>query len=276
MHATRVHRDSRLGDTAQINPQSLTMQVSTFMTANPITIDCDSSVQEALRWMDDLNVRHLPVIGDGKLVGVLSNRDLLEARKGTVRDVMCAEVATIAPEDTVVSVCTEVVQRGISCMPVVENAALVGIVTEFDLMKAFVRACDEGKLAGDIDPPIRQLMSSKVMGIEVTDRLLDAEAALAALNVHHAPVLRDGSLVGFLSDRDLRRAKGLGLPPESSVQEVMTTDVRTLKSSDPLSAAAKEMIEFRFSALPIVDVQLVGILSSRDVLDHCMNTLRVE
>jgi CBS domain-containing protein len=167
-------------------------------------------------------------------------------------------------------------QRGISCLPVVEEDALVGIVTEFDLMQAFVRTCAEGRLSGDIDPPIEQLMTGKVMGVEVTDRLVDAEAALAALGVHHAPVLSDGVLVGFLSDRDLRRAKGRGMAPESAVDGIMTKNAKTLRPSDQLSTAARAMIEFKFSALPIVDLKLVGILSSRDVLDHCMNTLRAE
>jgi len=248
------------------------MQVSTFMTRDPITIGSDASLEEALLRMDEHDVRHLPVVDHGALVGILSNRDVLEAPSGVVRDVMHKRVVTANPEDSAVAISVEVVLRGIGCLPVVEGRTLIGIVTELDLLRVFVRACRAGTLSGDVDPPVRALMTRRVISLETTDRLLDAEAVLSTLKVRHAPVVH-GRLVGIVSDRDLRRARGKGMGDDARVEAIMTRDVQTLSPADPLSRAAELMLDFKFSALPVVDGELVGILSSSDVLDHCMNTL---
>ena len=250
------------------------MRVSTFMTADPITIGSDARLSEALLRMDDHDVRHLPVVDEGALVGVLSNRDVLDAPDGLVRDVMQKRVVTAAPDESAGSLSTEVVLRGLGCLPVVRDGELVGIVTEFDLMRVFVRSCRAGMLSGEGDPPIEQLMTRRVVGVEATDRLKDAEAVLATIDVRHAPVVQQGRLVGIISDRDLRRARGGGVAAETPVEQIMTRNVRTLTSAHPLSEAAELMTEFKFSALPIVDGEVIGILSSSDVVDHCMKMLR--
>jgi CBS domain-containing protein len=99
-------------------------------------------------------VRHLPVLDDGRLVGIVSHRDLLAAsltkaldfdpasrrsflRSIEVAEVMTREVATIGPEATVADAARLMVRRKIGCLPVLDTAGkLVGLVTETDLISA--------------------------------------------------------------------------------------------------------------------------------------------
>ena len=229
--------------------------------------------------MDDLRIRHRPVVDAGKLVGVLSDRDLLEIPEGSglVSEVMHADVATVTPDTSSVTLAVEIVMRGIGCLPVLENETLVGIVTELDILRAYAGVAREGKLTGNVDPPIETLMTKNVRTLAPTDTLADAFALLKELNARHAPVVSEAKLLGILSDRDLRRAHGNGLPNETPVADVMTKDVRTLEPSEVLSKAAELMVEHRISALPVVgsdEGELVGILSSTDVVEHCLGTLR--
>lgn len=259
------------------------------MTADPVTIPVEAKLSEALRRMDEHRVRHLPVVRDGQLVGILSDRDLFEVTGGlaaaeadelaatTVEDIM-HEPVTAHPDDSVVAISVEVVLRGIGCLPVVQDRRLVGIVSECDLLRLFYRVSQVGELAGDVDPPIREHMTQRVVTLRASDTLADALEVRRSVDIRHLPVVEEGHLVGLVSDRDLRRALGKRLDErETSIEELMVRDVRTLGPSDPLSAAASIMVERKISALPIVAVktgELVGILSSTDLLDHCMNTLR--
>ncbi len=98
------------------------MRVRDFMTLAPITVEPDTSVENALALMDEYCVRHLLVVEQGRLVGVLSNRDLLgltgwkilgpEDSLGDsprfVAQVMHADPVTIDPQDEVIAAAVEV------------------------------------------------------------------------------------------------------------------------------------------------------------------------
>jgi CBS domain-containing protein len=250
------------------------MQVSTFMTTAPVTITPDAKLTEALALMDEHRVRHLPVVDGDLLVGVVSDRDALESPDSRVFEVMRSKVMTVGPDETVVSISVEMSVGRVGCLPVVDTGKLVGIVTEFDLIRLYTMVCQQDGMSGEVDPPIERIMTHQVVGLEATDRLADAEAAIATIDVRHAPVVSNGRLIGIISDRDLRRARGEGLPSDRPIADVMSQNVRTLAPADSLSAAAKLMTEFKISALPIVAGELLGIVTSSDIIDHCMETLR--
>lgn len=263
------------------------MEVARFMTRDPLTVEPGDSLRAALDLMDEHRVRHLPVVRGERLVGVVSDRDLLEATGGSVpsddarldgtrvESVMQTQPAYVNPEDSVVTVSVEVALRAIGCLPVVDRERLVGIVTEFDLLELLTAASRDGALSGEVDPPVRTRMTPGVRTLEESDSLGDALAHRAELEIRHLPVLSEGRLVGMVSDRDLRRAKGQGLPDSSPIEDLMAHGVCSLPPDAPLSQAAALMTERKISAIPVLEEErLVGILTTSDVLDHCINTLR--
>lgn len=95
---------------------------------------------------------HFPVLDDGELVGVLSQRDLFHATLGSVmkygekaegaylatvavKEVMSAPPVTVGPAATIGETARLMVDRKIGCLPVVERGKLVGLVTETDLLR---------------------------------------------------------------------------------------------------------------------------------------------
>ena len=121
-------------------------QVRARMSAPPITVQADSSYQRALRLMDDHRLHHLPVVNDtGLLVGIVTERDLLlaAAHYGTadieVAEIMHKGALTASPEMTIAQAAQLMLQKRIGGLPVVDaQQQVIGVITETDLLKAFV------------------------------------------------------------------------------------------------------------------------------------------
>jgi CBS domain-containing membrane protein len=128
------------------------MKVWELMTTDVATIGRNDELTIADDIMKMKRIRHLPVVEEGRLVGILTQRDLFHAALSTalnfgakaqkeflktvvVKEVMTEEVVTIHPDADVKEAARLLVARKIGCLPVVENGKLVGIVSETDLLR---------------------------------------------------------------------------------------------------------------------------------------------
>jgi len=129
------------------------MLIKDVMTPNPYTIDPDRTVLEALLMMYDHDIRRLPVIEKGKLIGIISDRDIKQTmgrpslsdkqRAGesdelrfAVRDVMTHNLITVRQDDDLKEAIELIVENKISGLPVVDrDGNLVGVVSTIDLLR---------------------------------------------------------------------------------------------------------------------------------------------
>jgi CBS domain-containing protein len=134
---------------------SNTVPVSEIMMKGPVTLNSDDILDLANDIMQLGRIRHIPILDNGKVVGVLSQRNLFQSvlvaamgmrpneRKEHlkaihVRDVMSAPVITVFPETGVKDAARIMVEKKIGCLPVMENDSLVGLVTESDILRYVV------------------------------------------------------------------------------------------------------------------------------------------
>ena len=134
------------------------MLVGERMTRNPFTATPDMPVSEALGLIRREKVRRLPVLNKphGKLVGIVSEKDLLYASpspatslsmweinyllaKLKVREVMTAPVITVSEGEPLENAARIMVDNKIGGLPVVERGKLVGIITESDIFRMLVK-----------------------------------------------------------------------------------------------------------------------------------------
>ncbi len=115
--------------------------VGQFMVTDLFTVHPDDLVDFAASLMEWEHIRHVPVEDDqGKLVGLVSHRDLLRMvargkREGIpVREVMKADPFTVTPETSTTDVIRMMREHQVSCLPVIKDDRLVGLVTERDLI----------------------------------------------------------------------------------------------------------------------------------------------
>jgi CBS domain-containing protein len=146
-----------------------TVTARDIMTPNPVTIGRDVQVVDAARIMVERSIGSLPVVEDGRLVGLVSEGDLImqdvkiefptyihlldgfimyppaharfegelkKAVAATVDDVMTSDPVTVQVDTSIEDVATVLAERGVSRLPVLDGDVLVGIVSKHDIVRA--------------------------------------------------------------------------------------------------------------------------------------------
>ncbi len=121
------------------------MNIRDLMIADPISILASSSIADALELMKVNRIRHLPVVSrGGQLEGLVTLSDLkqglMPSMVGDVslKDIMVKDPLTVAPEDDIETAAQIIYKHKVGGLPVVSNGRLVGIITETDLLRAFI------------------------------------------------------------------------------------------------------------------------------------------
>jgi CBS domain-containing protein len=123
----------------------IVMTVRDVMTRQLVTIGPETPCDKALCLMAEHRIRHLPVVDAGRLVGMVSDRDLRSARveaAGVAARIMTADPATVTSATRVEHAARLMLDGGMGSLPVVDGGALAGIVTYTDLLHAFVRVIE--------------------------------------------------------------------------------------------------------------------------------------
>jgi acetoin utilization protein AcuB len=131
------------------------MLVRDYMSQPPIVIAPITPVSEALKMMRERGIRRLPVVDSaGRLVGIVSDRDLLHAEPSpatslsiweityllgriTVEQVMTRDVLTVSPTTPLEDAAEILVDRKIGGLPVIEADRVIGVITETDIFRVF-------------------------------------------------------------------------------------------------------------------------------------------
>lgn len=120
-------------------------QMQKYMTTAPYTIEASKSVYEAEKMMLDYKIRHLPVMKDGQLFGILSDRDIKvamgffdsDSKLIKVGDICKEKPFVVEPDAKMHEVLDEMASQHYGSAVVVQNHKLVGIFTTVDACRAF-------------------------------------------------------------------------------------------------------------------------------------------
>jgi len=125
------------------------MKIREVMKPTPFTVTEQTKLGDALQMMMKHQIRHLPVVRDKRLCGILSERDILHYRaltsflqdwaRAPVSAAMIAAVQTAGPDDSLTEVAGRLADSRIGALPIVERGALVGLVTVTNILQAEVR-----------------------------------------------------------------------------------------------------------------------------------------
>ena len=134
------------------------MNVAKRMMRNPVFVDENDSMKKAMDLLKEREIRHLPVLKDGeKLVGIVTERDIKQASpspataleireiyylldKVKVKQIMTRRPYTVSSSAPIEEAALIMREKKIGCLPVIEEGKLVGIITETDILDAFIES----------------------------------------------------------------------------------------------------------------------------------------
>lgn len=122
------------------------LRVRRFMTGGPHTIGCEQTIARAQELMRSYRVRHLPVLKGGKLVGLVSERDIyfveaLESERSSqlpVEHAMAQDIFSVGPDESVADVARSMMSEKFGCAVVVDGGKVCGVFTANDALRALL------------------------------------------------------------------------------------------------------------------------------------------
>jgi len=128
------------------------MQVREIMSKDIEVVDRNDNLRSVEERMAAKQLRHLPVLEQGEVVGMVTQRDLFKAAMSStmgygakaqqaylqsvrVKEIMTYPVVTVSPDISVAAAAEMIITKGIGCLPVVDGTTLVGMITKTDLLR---------------------------------------------------------------------------------------------------------------------------------------------
>jgi len=157
------------------------MLVEDMMVKDVHTLKETDPIERALRLMKEKKIRHIPVVdGEKRVIGIVTDRDIRSAVPSvfysreheevfqmTVKSIMKRDVITVHPLDFVEDAAVVLFENRIGCLPVVKENRLVGIITQTDVLEAFIQLVGANQPGSRIEVrvPNRAGMLHEVAGL---------------------------------------------------------------------------------------------------------------
>ncbi|MGB0715260.1 MAG: CBS domain-containing protein [Phycisphaerae bacterium] len=275
------------------------MRLSSLASRQLYSLSPDDTIDKAISLMEEHAFHHLPVLVDGKPVGMVSDRDLLlsvgwtlshERQEGdqgnrvigpvSVGEIMSTPVLTAMPDSTALEAARLLLEHRIGCVVLTRGSQAIGIVTKLDLLR-YTRdlpASDRRMVA--LQEPVEQHMRAGVTSVRAKETIPELARIMHDKEIRHLPVTVDRCLLGVISDRDVRRAIGRELVEDAQAEasgqlkvwttaafEIMNKKVVTVTPEQSLLDASFLMTENSVGALPVViGEELAGIVTDTDII----------
>jgi acetoin utilization protein AcuB len=212
------------------------MLIQDVMQTKLFTVTPDTTLPEAVRLTGQRGVRHLPVLDRDRLVGMLSDRDLKRAMASPttsleahelrhlldglrVGEIMTRAVITIGPTSPIEDAARLMVLEKIGALPVTDGDRLIGLVTETDVLRLFVRALGAGEPSTRLDVVVgnrphalaEAVQAVEAAGAEISSLVTLAseggckEVVIRVRTINPAPVVWALQARGFTARETWRR-----------------------------------------------------------------------
>ncbi len=264
--------------------------VQDWMSSPVITVTPDTTISEARLIIGEHKIRALPVVNEGKVVGILTKRGLLRVdlsflgdnlpeenssiSDGKVSDIMTRNPITITPQALIPKAARIMLENKITALPVVENGKLVGILTNSDLMSFVINESSSLKKI----LLVKQYMTDEVVTIDPDTTLLEAHRLVGIKRIRSLPVVLEDRVVGLITRTDLMTSDPSRMTSQNNqklslkiltqpVEKIMSHPVISVTPETTLVNASQIMMNNKIHCLLVLDKdkKLAGIITESDL-----------
>lgn len=244
-----------------------------------VSIDMGEPVCKAIQLLLDKHISGLPVTNQGRLAGILSEKDVLkllyeqEYLPGLVGDYMSRDIVTFdieSPFSDIYDCLTASVYRRV---PILHQGRLAGMITRADLIRVYRERLHPPESV-PVTPRLRKeflaqdAMVHGLLTVRKETPLTEVMDILSTRHVTGLPVVDDAMrLEGMITEKDIIRCLGDREACLSTVRDHMTVDVVAFEPTAPLGDVCACLIRRNFRRVPIVrDGRLLGIVARADII----------
>ncbi len=176
--------------------------VGDCMSNSVLSVYPHQTLWDATELMEQHHVKRLPVIEEGRLVGIVTQTDLIRAlfACGSFKEVnaiMVRDVATLTPQASVVKAIETMAQQGLSCLVVIEGERPIGMVTERDILELIATQQNPETLQ------VQDIMTSPLITIDSRYSVHSAACLMDQKHIHRLVIEDDGVLKGVITRTDI-------------------------------------------------------------------------
>ncbi|NTU99945.1 MAG: CBS domain-containing protein [Methanoregulaceae archaeon] len=273
------------------------MKVEDFMTTEVVSVEIPGNRDDVLKILKRTGISGVPVLKDGRLVGIITRKDLLrKADETQLGLLMTPDPATVSPDATIEEAARAMIDQDVRRLPVVDGESLVGLISVADLISAIAQL--------RIKEEIKDRYTSQTYALWEETPLPLVARIMEISGFEAIPILDSESrLLGIVSERDLIRHSSIedtvevsdfsngtdddewtwesirdmhtisyGISkiqlPDRPVKRAMISNVISVPMNAEVSECALKMKRGRVDQLPVVngDKKLVAMLFDRDLI----------
>jgi CBS domain-containing protein len=273
------------------------MKVSDFMTTEVVSVEIPGNRDDVLKILKRTGISGVPVLKDGKLVGIITRKDMLrKADETQLGLLMTARPATVEPDASIEEAARALMQNNVRRLPVVEDEELVGILSVADLISALAQLrikdeikelyCSQTYALWEETPLPLVARIMEISGFEAIP-ILDAESRLQGI-ISERDLIRNSSIEDTVEVSDFSNGTdddewtwesirdmhtiSYGISkiqlPDRPVKNAMISNVISVPVNAEVSECALKMKRGRVDQLPVVngDKKLVAMLFDRELI----------
>jgi len=258
------------------------ISIKDVMSNNIRSVNRDDQISDIISRMNSDGIHELPVLDNGKAVGIVTYTTLLKARNiplTSKAEVVMKHFPQLSELDPLTKGIEIMLNSGLSDLPVTKNGKLVGTVYQRDVLEKLT------KVRGLRLRPIAEIMTPKVESVREDDDVQKALSIMRGLDEQNLPVLdKMDHLVGVIGMMDIlkviwRPKKGgkkefrtSNKPVQVSVGSVMNSQAVSVAPEVLVEDTIRKMIKKNIStAFVVEDEELIGVVTLKDFLEQAMS-----
>ena len=273
------------------------MTVADYMTTEVVRVEIPGNRDDVLKILKRTGISGVPVLKEGKLVGIITRKDLLRKSDETQLGLLMArDPITVSPDASIQEAARLLIDHNVRRLPVVEESTLVGLISVADLIHALAQMRIKEEIKDQYIsqtyalweetplPLVARIM--EISGFEAIP-ILDAESKLQGI-ISERDLIRNSSIEDMVEVSDFSNGTdddewtwesirdmhtiSYGISriqlPERPVKSAMITNVISVPLNAEVSECALKMKRGRVDQLPVVngDKKLVAMLFDRDLI----------